>query len=239
MRTLVITLLVVAAGGVHATQRDLSFAGPPPPPKEYPQIGPRTPGTLTDADVAAAIRAGEANKFDNIAVGCIARAGFGEGLGAAIAGGVQRDGAFTVAISGPAGLIAALAMNQKRLYQPLTVSAVPPEMRTPKLVAVVAPENPSLSATGHTMSVAAEIQHVVLASKNRSVIMQPVSVQTQPVGWSNLLGGSVQANQVTATFDNFAMAELPSGDVDAIVVTSAGERRCTIKQKDRQRVFGR
>lgn len=189
--------------------------------------------SLSDADVAAAIKAGESKKFDNLVSSCQAGAGFGESLGANMAGGVQRTGTYVVTFSLNQGRIAFMAANAKRLYKTLTLDQVGEELRSPTVFVSVEPSQPS--TTSNTISVPALIEHVVLKSKAKSeMVVQPLKVDTEPVEWSNLLGGKVEGNRAVARFDSNAVRELPPGDFDVVVVTPNGERRCKVGAKDRR-----
>jgi hypothetical protein len=191
---------------------------------------------LSDTDVVAAIKAGESKKFDDLVSDCVATPGFGENLNAGLAGGVQRNGSYNVTVAGNTGRIAYLAADAKRLYKPLTLDAVPEDLRRPAVIVMVEPQKPSSSS--NTIAVAAPIDHVVLKSKIKSdVVIQPLKVDTEPVSWSNLLGGKVEANRAVAWFNSSEVRELPAGDFDVVVITSNGERRCKVGTKDRAKLF--
>lgn len=192
--------------------------------------------SLTDAQILEAIKAGEAKKFDHLVSDCYAKSGFGEGMAAALAGGVSRDGGFRVTLSTNAGRIAFMAARAKRLYKPLTPDQVSDDLRSPAVILSVEPVDPSRG--NNNISVAAPIEHVVLKSKAKSAeTAQPTKVDTEPVEWSNLLGGKVEANRAVAFFDFAAVKELPAGEFDIVVITTAGERRCKVGLKDRQKLF--
>lgn len=191
---------------------------------------------LSDDAVAAAIRAGEARKFKQLISDCTATVGFGAALSAGIAGGIQPTGSFTVIVSRNEGRIAFMAAQGKRLYQPLTIDAVTPEMREPAVFVTVEPQDPSRS--GNVYHVAAPIERVVLKSKvDESVVAQPLAFDTEPVEWRNLLGGSVSANRAVARFSVDDVREMPAGEFDVVVITTAGERRCKVGRGDRRRLF--
>lgn len=193
--------------------------------------------SLTDQQIADAIRAGEARKFSDLVSNCAATAGFGESMAAGLAGGVQRDGSYGVTVSGNVGRIAFMAARAKRLYKKFSIDNVTEELRAPAIFVDVEPRDPSRSQ--QTISVAAPIEHIVLKSKvNPEAVVQPEKVDTEPVEWSNLLGGKVEANRAVAYFDYNAVKELPSGDFDVVVITPAGERRCKVGSKDRLKLFG-
>jgi hypothetical protein len=192
--------------------------------------------SLTDTQIAEAIKAGEARKFDRLVSDCVATAGFGSGIAANMAGGVNRMGAFTVVMSMNAGRIASMAARGKRLYQPVTLASVTDDLREPQVFVSVEPNEPSHSAG--SVSVASPIETVVLKSKaNPAAIIQPTKIDFEPVEWSNLLGGKVEANRAVALFAPAAVRELPAGEFDIVVVTTAGERRCKVGVDDRKRLF--
>jgi hypothetical protein len=212
MRTIVVALAVVVIGIVAHAQ------------------------TLTDEKILAAIRAGEAKKIDPLVSDCVAHTGFGESLGASLSGGMQSDGGYRVMVSGNQGRIAFMAMEAKRLYKKFTLDSVTEEMRQPAFVVQVEPMKPSSS--GQKISVAAPIDHIVLKSKVKpDATVQPETVEREPVEWSNLLGGKVEANRAVATFDLGSVKELPAGDFDVVVISTAGERRCKVGAKDRQKLL--
>lgn len=197
---------------------------------------PLSAQSLSDAQIAEAIKAGESKKFNHLIADCVATAGFGSGLAASLAGGVQRDGAFSVVLSGNAGRIAYMAARAKRLYKPFSFEQVTEDLRTPAVIVTVEPNDPY--RTQSSISVAAPIEHVVLKSKAKSAdVAQPKLVEKEPVEWSNLLGGKVEANRAVAYFDFDAVRELPAGEFDIVVITTEGERRCKVGIKDRQKLF--
>jgi hypothetical protein len=194
--------------------------------------------TLTDGQIAEAIKAGESKKFNHLISDCVATAGFGENMAAGLAGGVTRTGSFSVTLSGNAGRIAYMAARAKRLYKKFSIESVEEDLRKPSVVVSVEPNDPQRGS--NTISVAAPIEHVVLKSKtNPDVAIQPLTIETEPVEWSNLLGGKVEANRAVAFFEHNVVSELPPGEFDIVVITTSGERRCKVGNKDRDRLFPR
>jgi hypothetical protein len=191
---------------------------------------------ITDADIDAAIKAGQSKKFDHLVSDCVAKVGFGEGIGAAMAGGIQPDAAFDVTVSANAGRVAFLAADAKRLYKTFTAADVPDSLKTPSIFVFADPQKPSRSS--NTVSVASPIDRIVLKSKAKpDVVIQPEKFDAEPVEWSNLLGGKVEANRGLALFSYSAVKELPAGDFDVVVITQAGERKCKVGTKDRAKLF--
>lgn len=192
--------------------------------------------TLSDADVTTAVQAGQSKKFDHLVANCIAGAGFGAGMAAGLAGGVQPDGAFNVTVSANAGRIAFMAADAKRLYKPFAAADVPEDMRAAAIFVFADPQKPS--HVNKTISVASPIERIVLKSKsNAEAVAQPAKFDTEPVEWSNLVGGKVDGTRGLARFDLAAVKELPPGDFDVVLVTQAGERRCKIGASARAKLF--
>jgi hypothetical protein len=193
---------------------------------------------LTDAEIAAAIKAGASGQKKDIKAlrdDCMATPGFGEAFSKNLAGGVQDIGAFTVTTSSTAGQIAGLAFDAKRLYETFSAASVPPELHTRALFVTATPNNPS-SSSG-TTAVAAPIEQVILQSKaHREIVLKPRLFSATPVEWSNLLGGKVTNNMASAQFDLDEVRGLPPGDIDIVLVTTAGERRCKLGTQDRLRL---
>ena len=194
---------------------------------------------LTDAQIADAIKAGQSKKFGEHVSDCTAGAGFGANVAASMAGGVNDNGAYGVTISTNFGRVAFLAANAKRLYLPFSVETVPAAIRAEPTVFVHAePHSPSRS--NNSVAVASPLERIVIKSKTvETAVLQPVTFETEPVEWSNLLGGKVQGNRGIATFSLPEFLELPSGDIDIVLVTTAGERRCKIGKGDQMKIFGR
>lgn len=192
--------------------------------------------TLSDAQVADAIKAGQAKKFDHLVSDCRAMPGFGEILGADIVGGVKLTNGFDLTLSSNAGRIAYMAAVAKKFYKPFTLAEVSDALREPAILVSVEPMKPS-SDNGST-TVAATIEHVVLKSKAKSAeSIQPARVELEPIEWPTVQGGKVAGNRAVAFFEYAAVRELPAGEFDMVVITSNGERRCKVGADDRQKLF--
>jgi hypothetical protein len=191
--------------------------------------------TLDEGAIAGALQAGAAKKPWSLMSTCIATTGFGETM---LSGsGVQPTGSFDVRTSRAAGRIASIAYDAKRLYKPFGLADVTPELRDDSIVYVsVAPLDPA--RTGNTYNVPSPIERIVLKSKsNPNMVAQPSDIAFEAREWSNLVGGKVQGNAAVAKFNLADVRELPPGDVDVVVITQAGERRCKIGGKDRSRII--
>jgi hypothetical protein len=190
---------------------------------------------LSDAVILTAIQAGENKKYDQLISGCNAHAGFGENFGASMAGGLQNNGSYSVVVAGNEGAIAVLAARGKRTYKRVTLENLPGDLRTPAIFVTVEPDTPS--RTKKEVAMPAPIEHIVLKSKaNSEAVAQPMHIDMEPVEFSNLLGAKLQSTRAIARFDIAAVKELPPGDFDVVVVSTAGERRCKVDAKDRAKL---
>jgi hypothetical protein len=191
---------------------------------------------LDDTAVEAAIRAGEARRFGGLISSCVAGTGFGEGFSAQLAGGVQPTGSYDVTLTGAAGRIATEAAHAKRLYRSFGVDDATAEMRDASAIFVIAtPRAPQRSQ--NTYDVASPIQHIVLKARTSTDrVAQPLEMEIEPVEWGNLMGATVRGTSAVATFAAADVRALPPGDVEIVLVTEAGERRCRIRARDRSRV---
>ena len=68
---------------------------------------------------------------------------------------------------------------------------------------------------------------------NTADVLQPETLETFPESWSNAMGGKWEGQGATAVFDLAAFKAMPGDEIDIVVVTAAGERRCKIGRKDR------
>jgi hypothetical protein len=163
--------------------------------------------TMTDTDIDAAIKAG-LTKYDHLVSRCTATVGFGaSGIGAAMMGGIQPTGGFDVTVSTNAGRVAYLAADAKRLYKPFSAADVPESLKQPAIFVFADPMKPS--HTSNMVAVAAPVDRIVLKSKAQpNIVVQPETFETEPVEWSNLLGGKVQSTRGLALFAHAAVKEL-------------------------------
>jgi hypothetical protein len=192
--------------------------------------------TISNAEVEAAIRAGQSKKFDHLISDCLANAGSGERVAGGLGGGIQSNASFRVTVSANAGRIAFMAADATRLNKPFSVADVPESMRTPAIFVFADPQKPSQS--GNFVSVASPVDRIVLKSKpNSAAVAQPQHFETEPIEWPNPLGGTVAGTRGLARFDLNAVKALPKGDFDVVVITQAGERRCKVGAKDRAKLL--
>lgn len=191
---------------------------------------------LTDAAVMQAITAGTSNKYEKLLSTCRARVSLGSAmLGAAIGSGIRPVGAYHVAVSGPSGRIALLAADAKRLYKRFGLADATDAIRSPNVYVTATPETPHRN--GDTFEVASPIEAIVLQSKVNRTAIHPADLSLTPVEWKNLMGATFTGTSAVATFTTSEFLELPVGDIDVVLITAAGERRCEVGKDERRRVL--
>lgn len=192
---------------------------------------------LTDAEVEAAIRAGRDNEVKDFVRTCVAA----PPLWSTFWGSVRYPGLHTVTTSTNAGRIAFLAAEARRLQKPFTSADVPDELRTPGVYVYVQPHQPKLVQSGLGMprfESAPLIAGLVLQSKvAESTVLRPSSEVLEPIEWVDESGRVTPGNRATAVFDWHAVKNLPAGDVDIVITTRDGERRCVLASADRSRLL--
>ena len=149
------------------------------------------------------------------------------------AGGHPDIAHFHVTVSKSAGEIGRLFTEARRLYKPTPREAVPRELQTDAVYVFADPHQPP---PGYLVQ--APIEHIVLKSKNSGAAIQPATFKVTPVEWATASGGVKPPNRASARFELGPVRELPAGDFDVVLITTAGERRCKVGAKDRQRLFG-
>ena len=167
---------------------------------------------------------------------CTAKPAFGEAFHNALRVGPDVSGRYRVHVTTTTGYLALAAQQAKRTYQPFEPSAADLE---PWLWVVVVPEDPYLSNGTLTITPPAEV--VVLRSKTKAddpPVLQATTSTTDQIVWQNLLGATFTGTVVTLQFDpDDAMSLLSVADVDVVIVTTAGERRCKIGKGDRRNLL--
>lgn len=188
-------------------------------------VSGQAPGQLSQPDVDTAIQQGLAGK--TLASACMAKGG---GLNSG-----PMSGVFQVRVEGPVGSIMAAAAEAKKKYLPFTSADVTEGMRAHKLFVTVVPDPPMRVSSG--MRRTAPATHVVLKSKPKGdaepVVLQPLSFTLVPVEFGNAMGGKSDSQGISAVFDLAAFKAITDPEVDIVIITDAGERRCKIGEKDK------
>jgi len=200
---------------------------------------------LTDEQVSASIRAGGDKKQLNAFMAeCVASPGFGENLGKSFAAGLSRTavtdtGTYKVTFTSHYGQIAMAAAERQRRYQPAPTPAdIIEELRLPRLHLWIEPQGDSAVGDG-TIDLAAVIEHIVIRAEDRpQQSAQPLSVKSEPVDFKNLLGAQFTANRAFATFEmESALTLAKERDLEVVVITKSGERRCNVGKDRIRRMF--
>lgn len=192
---------------------------------------------LTDAEIGAALAAGGAKKASQYSASCVAKAAWGQR--ATSSESIRQLGPITVTFSGNLGRIAQFAQRAKRLYQQYGPADVTSDLRTePRIFVLTEPAEPY--QTAGAVVIAPVLERAVLRSaRDQARVLQPVSLDLVPVEWQTPFGGRHKANRAVATFSHSEFMALPDGDIEAVLITNAGERSCKVGMKDQRRVFGR
>jgi hypothetical protein len=178
---------------------------------------------LSDEQLAEAIRLGQQKKAP--AHECTATAPVSQFMN-------SDNGSFDIFVMGPIGRVAFAAQQAKAKYLSFTLENVTDQMRTLDMAVVATPQPPEI--VGGTWHRTAAATHVVLKhKKHQDIVMQPSSLELTRHEWGNAVGGKFDGQGATAVFNAAAFHALPPGDVDVVVVTDGGERRCKIGSKDR------
>ena len=195
--------------------------------------------TLTDSEVQAALDVGlDGNEINKVRRYCDARAGFGQILGQSLINtGTTTLGRFRATMSSNIGEIALIAYEKKRKYQPVGLEDVPAELREPAAFVSIAPLGDSF-ADGQ-VDLPSLIEHVIVRPQgSKDGAVQPLSIQTNPTYLQNLFGAVIAANTAVVSFPAQAIYEIAQNDdVEIVVITAAGERKCDINDDDIRRMF--
>ena len=195
--------------------------------------------TLTDSEVQAALAIGlDGDEIRKVRRYCDARAGFGEILGKSLVSmGTTTLGRFRATMSSNIGEIALIAYERKRKYQPVGLEDVPAELREPAAFVTIAPLGDS--AADGQLDLPSLIEHVIVRPQgDKDGAVQPLSIQTNPTYLQNLLGAVIAANTAIVSFPAEAIYEIAQNDdVEIVVITAAGERKCDINDDDVRRMF--
>jgi hypothetical protein len=194
---------------------------------------------LSEAQVLAAIATGESGHAGRLTTTCVAHPEIGEAMTAARAGGVQRDGNFTLTVATAAGEIAVRAAAARKLNKWLHIEEISDETRVAGISVLAQPDPPRTSNTGDIAktSVAGIIQDVEIRLKAQpGVVVEPGQVDVEPLEWK-VVGDVIPGNRAVARFSFSQLRALPVGDVDVVVITRDGERRCTVSQRERRRLL--
>ena len=152
----------------------------------------------------------------------------------------QSTGSFYIVVSRAPGLIAATADYANHSKQPFSVDKVTPEMRDLTKVFVSAWPRSPVAVGPIWTEVASKIRRVVLRSKSvPTTEVKPEATRLTSVEWKDhaVKGRPPSAYQAWATFRHADVRAMPAGEIDVVLLTQDGERRCKVGLKDRARVL--
>jgi hypothetical protein len=221
-------------------------------------IAPIRAQVLDDAGIARALKAGSDNKFGAWTAGCTAEASRSERRASKEV--LRPTGSYDVMLSTNLGAIAVLAHQAKGGKTP-AVSEVPTWALKPAVNVFVEPRTPPRDWGAAyrglpIMEVPSSIERVVLSSTTAptSAAPEPESFETADASFSesrwleSYLPKQIgpdgrptpmvfERSRARATFSIESMKALPAGDLNIMIVTKDGERRCAIRARDRVRLF--
>jgi len=215
---------------------------------------------LDEAAVAKAVKAGIDDKFGSWTAECRAEASRDERRAAS--GLIRPTGSFDVVLATNLGAIAFLAHQAKEGGKTPSVSDVPAWALTPAAYVFVEGRKPprdwSAPSTGAIpkVEVPSSIEAIVLNSvatpggeapkpegfetadasfSESSWLVSQLPTQVGPDGRPRPM--VFERIRARATFSGKSISALPAGDLEVVIVTKAGERRCSIRARDRVRLF--
>lgn len=215
---------------------------------------------LDEASIAKALKAGADNKFDSWAAGCRAEASRAERRTAVWPS--RPTGSYDVVVSNSLGAVAFIAYQARKGGRALGVSDVPSWVLHAAVYVFVEPRKPPFdwgapsSGRMPNIEVPSSIKRVVLNSKSA-----PASVPPEPTDFATAHASFTESkwlesqlpyqigpdgkarpmvfenSRARATFSLESIKALGAGDLDVVIVTRDGERRCNIPARDRAPLF--
>ena len=210
--------------------------------------------------IARALKAGTDDKFGLWTAECRAEASRSEKRAAI--GLVRRTGSYDVVVSTNLGAIAFVAHQAKKRGRMLGVSDVPSWVSEAAVYVFVEPRKPprdwSAPSSGGIpiAEVPSSIAQVTIDSKVASLSIPPkpetfvtadasfsesgwlesqLPYQLEPDGRPRPM--VFKNSRARVSFLIESLKALPAGDIDIVVITNDGERRCSIRARDRVRLF--
>jgi hypothetical protein len=186
----------------------------------------------TPEDVDMAIKLGQSGKASQLLSECRA-ASSGPGL-LDFRTGPSPHGSYQVSLGTTLGRVAFMAAEAKKKYMPYTRADVPEDLLKPAVHVWIEPNEPIKFQKN--VFWASPIKHVVLKAKEKEdAVVQPEKLEMVPVEWT-IVVGKFTGNRANVIFPIDAVKALPAGDVDIVLITEAGERRCKLGQGDRKKL---
>jgi hypothetical protein len=185
---------------------------------------PAATQSLTNDEIESAIKAGSAGATSLLT--CT--------VNDKLLGSMSRG--FTVTVEGPLSRVMRAAADAKKKYRAFTIANVTEEMVASTVVIVATPHAPKLERSGWKQS--PPVEHMVLKrlgvkNPGPTDVLQPTAHETVESEWSNAMGGKFEGRGIVATFDLEAFRNMPAGTLEAVLITSDGERSCTLAIRNR------
>jgi len=211
---------------------------------------------LDDAGIARALKAGVDDKFDSWVGECRAEATRADRRAAT--GPIRPTGSYDVTVASNLGAVAFIARQAKEAGRTLSVSEVPSWARRSAVHVFIEPRQPPRdwgapsSSRIPIVEVPSSIKEIVFAAKGTagSSSPKPEAFETADASFTETkwlasylprtLGPDgrwtpmvFKDSRARAMFSLEEVRALPTGELGVVVVTADGERRCTVRARDR------
>lgn len=189
--------------------------------------------TMTDDQIQQAVTAGQKAKGKR--QGLVLR-DTAAGIAAAMAGsGSSATNGFWLEAFTPLSWIQQQASNAAKEYRTITAANVDDTWREPVFRVLVHPDTPT-NVTSDGIRFSASVQHVVLRSEDRKIVIQPLTKEQFTEDAQNGFGAKVTYSGVAAQFPMDALRELrgPKGDKEFLITvigTGREEKNFKVKKK--------
>lgn len=141
---------------------------------------------------------------------------------------------------GPGNLVSAHAADARAKRMPFTEADITEDMMAPVINVVVYPAGRHRSVLGRLTrpdqvvgGPPENVLHVVVEPKPEATL-QPADLSRFPYPFLDAYGKPITINGVLARFNQ---TDIPAADVTVVVVTDTGDGRCTIKGKEREKLW--
>ena len=133
----------------------------------------------------------------------------------------------------PLSWIEQMASNQAKIFKKLTEENITDEMQEDVFRVIVHPDTPS-EVTAAGASGSSSVEHVVLRSEDRKIVIQPLSVTPFNEEAANAMGGKIVYQGVMAKFSMADLREVRHGNGEFfITVIGAGRENKDFKVKEK------
>lgn len=187
------------------------------------------PSRASDSDIQGAILDGKKHLLS-----CVAKEGFwrefGRGMAEELAGYKHYSGNYHVTFASNLGLVSISSHHRAQRYEQFTVDNVESILRAPSFTLFISANAVSM---GDLMA-AGQVSHVVIRRRKtkREDVIQPMNVETDGNVYTNLFGAEFVQSTAIVRFNYRGVLDIASrGDVEAVIITSTGERRCWVDNK--------